>query len=283
MNLSQLINSKKIIFPLIPITLIYYYLKRKLDFNYFNDKNIIITGASSGIGKSISEILLKHTSCELHLLARSFENSKEGNVNKYKCDCSDYESLKKIIDGIEYCDLVIHCAGTGDWKYLQEMKIDEIQSCLNAPLISAINLTHLTLPKMLNSNDGQFVFVQSPVILQPWRSCTAYSISRWGMRGLSESLRADLYNTNISITEVILGRTNSNYFISNENADARFPKIGNIINRISPEEAAMAVLNSTEKQKKYTYYPTMLRAVVYLQYFFPDIVKYLTYKTSWHD
>jgi uncharacterized protein len=283
MNVIQQLSSKKIILPLIPITLIYYYLKRKLDFNYFNDKKIIITGASSGIGKSISELLSKHTNCELHLLARSFENSKEGNVNKYKCDCSDYKSLENIVNKMNGIDIIIHSAGTGDWKFFQEMDINEIQNCLNAPLMSAVNLTHLILPGMLKSNKGQIVFIQSPVILQPWRSCTAYSISRWGMRGLSESLRADLYNTNISITEVILGRTNSNYFVSNENADTRFPKIGNIINRISPEEAAIEVLKSAEKQKKYTYYPFMMEIVVHLNYLFPSIVRYLTYKTSWHN
>ena len=80
----------------------------------------------------------------------------------------------------------------------QEMDINEIQGCLNAPLISSLEFNStIYYRKMIKSNEGQMIFVQSPVVLQPRRSCTAYSISRWGMRGLSESLRADLYNTNI--------------------------------------------------------------------------------------
>ena len=273
----------KFIIPLIPILFLYIFYNRNLNFSYFKDKSILITGASSGIGKSISEILNKNSNCELHLFARSFENNKNGKVNKYKCDCSDYLSLKKIINEIDYIDIVINCAGAGDWKFLHEMDINEIQGCLNAPLISSLNLTHLTLPKMIKSNEGQMIFVQSPVVLQPWRSCTAYSVSRWGMRGLTESLRADLYNTNISISEVILGRTESNYFKNNKNADKRFPKIGNIINKITPDEAALCVLKSTQTQKSYTYYPFMLEVVVYINYLFPSIVRYITYKTSWHN
>lgn len=273
----------RFIIPLIPILFLYYFYNRKLDFSYFKNKSILITGASSGIGKSIADILDKNSNCELHLFARSFENSNNGLINKYKCDCSNYKSLKKIIDEIEYIDIIINCAGSGDWKFLQEMDINEIQGCLNAPLISSLNLTHLTLPKMIKSNEGQIVFVQSPVVLQPWRSCTAYSISRWGMRGLSESLRADLYNTNISISEVILGRTKSNYFLNNKNADARFPKIGNIINEITPNEAALCVLKSTQYKKNYTYYPLMMEIVFYINQIFPNIVRYLTYKTSWHN
>ena len=271
------------IIPIIPIVLLYYFYDNKLNLAYFKNKSILITGASSGIGKSIADILEKNVNCELHLFARSFENIKTKKVAKYKCDCSNYQSLKKIIDKIEYIDIVINCAGAGDWKFLQEMDINEIQGCLNAPLISSLNLTHLTLPKMININEGQMIFVQSPVVLQPWRSCTAYSVSRWGMRGLSESLRADLYNTNISISEVILGKTESNYFINNKNADERFPKIGNIINKITPEEAALCVLKSAQTQKSYTYYPFMMEVVVYINQIFPSIVRYLTYRTSWHN
>lgn len=281
MDLLEL--NYKLIIPLIPIVLLYYFYNKKINFGYFKDKSILITGASSGIGKSIADILDKNSNCELHLFARSFENSNTGKVFKYKCDCSDYQLLEKIINEIEYIDIVINCAGAGDWKFLQEMDINEIQGCLNAPLISSLNLTHLTLPKMIKNNEGQMIFVQSPVVLQAWRSCTAYSVSRWGMRGLTESLKADLYNTNISISEVILGRTESNYFKNNKNADKRFPKIGNIINRITPDEAALCVLKSTQTQKSYTYYPFMLEVVVYINYLFPSIVRYLTYKTSWHN
>ena len=134
---------------------------------------------------------------------------------------------------------------------------------------------------MIKQNSGQIVFIQSPVVLQPWGSSTAYSISR-GMKGLSESLRADLFNTNISISEVILGRTESNYFKTNKHADERFPKIGNLISRITPDEAAMAVIKTIKKKKNYEYYPFTMKLVVHLNYWFPSIVRYLTFKTSWY-
>ena len=262
--------------------LLYLFVNDKVNFKYFDHKNIIITGASSGIGASISEILSKKTKANLHLFARSFVSEKLGSINRYKCDCSDYDSVKNILNTIDNIDIVINCAGTGDWKYLHEMEIQEINNCLAAPLISSLNMTHLTLPKMIENNSGQIVFIQSPVILQPWGSCTAYSVSRWGMRGLSESLRADLYNTNISISEIILGRTESNYFNTNKNADSRFPKIGNLITKITPEEAANAVIKTIYQKKEYEYYPLTMKLVVYMNIMFPSIVRYLTFITSWN-
>ena len=257
--------------------IIFYNLRNsKIDFSYFDDKNIVITGASSGIGKSIATLLEQHTHANLFLLARSFEN----NDNKYKCDCSNYDMVEKVISQIDSVDIVIHSAGTGDWKYLQEMSNKEIENCLGAPLISSINVTRLSLPKMLNKNLGQIVFIQSPVVIQPWGSCTAYSISRWGMKGLAESLRADLYNTNISVSEIILGRTDSNYFKTNENADKRFPKIGNLIKRITPEEAGMAIIKTIVAKKEYEYYPFTMKLVVNFYNWVPSVVRYLTFKTS---
>ena len=269
--------------PFLILLTLYIWKRNKICFSYFDNKNIIITGASSGIGKSIASILEENTNGKLHLLARSFENSTSENVSKYKCDCSMYEDIENIVSKIDKVDIIIHSAGTGDWKYLQEMDIKEINTCLGAPLMASINLTHLTLPKMIEQNSGQIVFIQSPVVLQPWGSCTAYSISRWGMRGLSESLRADLYNTNVSISEIILGRTESNYFKTNENADERFPKIGKLIIRITPKEAALAVIKTIQKKRNYEYYPFTMKLVVHLNEWFPSIVRYLTFKTSWSN
>ena len=163
------------------------------------------------------------------------------------------------------------------------MTIDEINKCLSAPLNASINVTHLCLPSLLKQNEGQIVFIQSPVCIQPWASCTAYSISRWGMRGLAESLRADLYKSNITVSEIILGKTNSNYFITNKTAEKRFPKIGHLMGTISPVNAALATIWMIQNKKQYYYYPYMMKIVIYLQYFFPQIVRFLTFKTSFYS
>ena len=287
-----MLNWKNILFSWSLGYLYYKYKqfeKKKLLINkdYFNGKNIIISGSSSGIGKSLADILSK-MNCNLYLLARSFENRISDNVYKYKCDCSNYENIFNVVNDIKdncnnQIDLIINCAGSGDWKFFNEMNIEQIDKCLAAPLKSAINLVHTTLPDLIKNNKGQIVFVQSPVIIQPWASCTAYSISRWGMRGLSESLRADLYNTNILISEIILGKTNSNYFITNKSANKRFPKIGNLIGSISPNQAAFAILWAIQNKNQYYYYPFMMKIVIYLQYLFPGIVRFLTFKTSWYS
>ena len=278
-----MLNLEKIIIPFV-LTGFYYYLKKPKNINreFFKNKHILITGSSSGIGLKISE-MLNNLDCHLYLLARSFDNNKILNTNYFKCDCSDYQQVEDIIKNIDNkIDIVIHAAGAGDWKFLDEMSINEVNQCLKAPLQSSINVTHCLLPQFRKNNEGQIVFIQSPVIKQPWSSCTAYSISRWGMKGLAESLRADLSNTNIKVSEIILAKTNSNYFKTNKTALSRFPKIGNLIGEITPAEAAFATIWMIQNKKEYYYYPYMMRIVIYLQYLFPNLIKKLTFLTSFY-
>ena len=102
------------------------------------------------------------------------------------------------------------------------------------------------------------------------------------MKGLAESLRADIFNTNITISEIILAKTNSNYFKTNKTALSRFPKIGHLIGEITPVEAAFATIWMIQNKKEYYYYPYMMRIVIYLQYLFPNLIKKLTFLTSFY-
>ena len=268
-----------------PLMVFYLYYKYNsyFNFNYFDNKTILITGGSSGIGKAIIQLLASKTKSKIITLARSFTDNKKSRIEYYKCDCSKYGDVLRVYNQVnQKVDIIIHCAGAGDWKFLNEMTISEVNNCLNAPLKAAINVTYLFLPNLIKRNIGNITFVQSPVILQPWSSCTMYSVSRFGMRGLSESLRADLFHKKINITEVILGRTSSNYFNTNKTANQRFPWIGKLIREIKPNEAALAILWAIQKGKQYYYYPFMLRIIVYLQYMFPWLVRRLTFLTSFY-
>ena len=73
----------------------------------------------------------------------------------------------------------------------------EIQSCINAPLMSSIWTSRSVLNNISKNDNLQIIFIQSPTVIQPWKSTTAYTISRWGMQGFIEALRTDYYNTKI--------------------------------------------------------------------------------------
>ena len=279
--------------------------------SFFKGKNIIITGASQGIGENLVNKLSNYN-CNLFLLARSFKSKNNINLNnsivcKYKCDCSNYDqveaNIKSIFSQLEKknnnstditdihndiytqnvnaenrnnIDIVIHCAGAGDWKNIQEMEVKETMNCLDAPLLSSMWITRALLSYYKKENKEylsniQNIFIQSPVVIQPWKNCSAYAVSRWGQKGFYESLKMDY---KMSIVEVILGKVDSSYFSNNPNSKDNFPAISKLLPELSLDESSNIIINSIYYNTN-TITPYLLNLLIKLHSFFPNLTRYL--------
>ena len=273
-------QALKILTFTLPIFGIYYIKKRNriMIKNYLKDKKIIITGASQGIGKNLSEELSKYD-CEQFLLARSFKDETKDRINTYKCDCSDVFQVIKIINHIfkKYGspDILVNCAGSGDWKYITEMHPIEITNCINAPLMSSVWTTREVLNN-ISDNELQIIFIQSPVSIQPWKSCTAYAISRWGMHGFAEALRMDYYNKKITVKEIIFGKVNTSYFTNNPNTITRLPLISKFIPTLSLQNTSDTIINSFINKKELIIEPFMIKLLYILHKFLPESIRLIT-------
>lgn len=284
---------KTILLIAFPIFGYYYYLrKHKTKHNltdFFKNKNIIITGASQGIGKQLSIVLSKYN-CKLFLLARGFKTRTDKQTFYYKCDCSKYDDVSLVMKSIaKTCDdsphILINCAGSGDWKFVTEMSSKEIIDCIKAPLLASIFTTKEFLnyinPLLTGKNNFQIIFIQSPASIQPWKSSTIYSASRWGMHGFAEALKADYYGKNLSIKEVILGKVNSNYFINNPTANKRFPLISRFIPETSLEDASNIIVNSLVSDCDTVIHPPIIKIMKYTYQYFPLVIQSLIYKLGY--
>lgn len=279
----QLTQVSKLLAFSLPI-LSFYYIKKRYDYSennirqYFKNKNIIITGSSQGIGKHLSNTLTKYD-CKQFLLARSFSNEKDGNKITYKCDCSDFNEVSLVINDIftNYGkpDILVNCAGSGDWKYITEMNKEEITNCINAPLMSSIWITRKILRHIPHNSDFQAIFIQSPAIIQPWKSSTIYTVSRWGLQGLVEALRADYYKTKIKIKDIIFGKVNSHYFINNPIASTRMPVLSKFIPTLTLNDTSQVIIKSIISNNNQTIQPFIIRLLTYIHYLFPTVIPML--------
>ena len=253
--------------------------ERYIDF--FRGKSIIITGASSGIGKCLQEKLKKYD-VKLFLLARSFTNKKVENRYFYGCDTSNNYDVKNTFSDIfqhtNTADIIIHSAGSGNWKYITEMNKTEIETGIGAPMMSSIWTTKEFLDGWDGIKEKKIIFINSPVVIQPWMSCTIYAASRFGMHGFAESLRMDYYGKNLVVQENILGKVNSSYFQNNKECDNRMPLISKSIPILELEETADYIIDKMIGKREVNIYPKMLGFINFCYYFFPSLVKYFIVK-----
>lgn len=185
------------------------------------DKNIIITGASDGIGKSIALALAKE-GANLVLFGRDQEKLKQvasecgNNVSYYSFDLTDDDSRRKILDevlGKYKIDILINNAGiwqkAGNLETIEESKIYEV---INTNLTSQILLTKQLLPSMINRETAIInVISKSGIIAQKGQS--VYTASKYGMKGFTDVLREDTKDFPIKIGAVYQSGVNTNMFL----------------------------------------------------------------------
>src|SRR5215469_1890751 len=161
----------------------------------------VITGASSGIGADAARhisaagyrvILVSRGEAQLHRVAQSIGS----NAVAEQCDASNGEEVLALAGRIRQKfgipDVIVNCAGAGQWKRIENTSPDEALAMVRAPYLAAFNMSHAFMQDMLARRSGILVHVNSPASIFPWPSSVGYTAARWALRGLHESLCQDL-------------------------------------------------------------------------------------------
>lgn len=180
------------------------------------DKVAVVTGASEGLGKQICLKLAKE-GVNLALLARTksklekvaSESKKLGSkeVQVYACDIRDISQLKrttkKIISDFMRVNILVNNAGIWHKRgQLESISEDLIEDVIRTNLTGLIQFTRLLLPQIRKQKDAAVVNIASRSGVRAAEGQSVYSASKWGVRGFTEVLRADLANTQVRVTAV---------------------------------------------------------------------------------
>lgn len=181
-----------------------------------NQKNIFITGASSGIGKACA-ILASNLGANVILIGRNKErlqetlnNLKEGNHLHYAIDITDYSILEKIIDeSVEKIGKIsgfIHSAGIETTKPLQAMSAPVYEKLFATNIISAFEISkHLSKKKNLDTMGASFVFISSIMALYGKKGIIGYGSSKSALIGGVKAMALELAPKNIRVNCILPG------------------------------------------------------------------------------
>ena len=191
-----------------------------------NVKKIIVTGSSSGIGNSITKELIKK---KIKVIGISRNNNKSLIKSKYfqseKIDLSELKnipiSIEKILDENQDIDGLISCAGVGYFGNLENFSVDQILSSINTNLLSHVILTKYLVPFFKKKNKGKLVYIGSESALDGGKKGSLYSAAKFGLRGFTQSIRAEVASRNITVTLINPGMVKTNFF-NNLDFSARF-------------------------------------------------------------
>jgi short-subunit dehydrogenase len=171
----------------------------------------LLTGAGSGMGAVLADRLLERGD-SLLLLARSTERAHDlraelPDATVVVADLADARAVEAVADQLpDSLDSVVHAAGVVDLGPVAELTTDAWQSQLAVNLLAPAVMTRLCLPA-LRSARGTVVFVNSGAGLVAHPTWSAYAASKFGLRALADSLRAEEQEHGVRVTTVYPGRT----------------------------------------------------------------------------
>jgi 3-hydroxy acid dehydrogenase/malonic semialdehyde reductase len=205
-------------------------------------KTILVSGASSGIGRAITTRLLEQ-GYRVTGLARDFSKfpCHDKHFTAASVDLSDLDSLPARLDELlekePVIDGVVCCAGSGRFGSLEEFSYAQIRSLLDLNLTSQVCLVRALLPGMKQRGTGDIIFMGSEAALAGGRRGALYSAAKFGLRGLTQALRQECAARGVRISIINPGMVKTAFF---DELDFRHGDAAD--NYILPEDVASAVL-----------------------------------------
>jgi short-subunit dehydrogenase len=211
-----------------------------------NANTIVVTGASSGIGRATASLLLSR-GYRVIGIARDFSKCSfdSTGLTTIELDLSRLDELpfhlEDLLRNHPSITGLVCCAGTGRFGSLEEFSFDQIRELIDLNLTSQVYVARAVLPVMKRRQTGAIILMGSEAALAGGKRGAVYSASKFGLRGLAQSLRQECASSGIRVSLINPGMVKTGFF---DNLDFRPGDADN--NYILPEDVAAVVLGVIE-------------------------------------
>jgi 3-dehydrosphinganine reductase len=232
----------------------------------FENKLVLITGGSEGIGLALAKqfsslganvwILSRHqekldTALDLIRSERVRESQEFGSV---AADVSDYEQLSQsLISFLEDTgtpDCLINCAGYSYPETFLNIPLEAFHRQMDVNLFGTVNTIHILLPSMIARKSGYIVNMSSVGGYGSFYGFTAYSASKFAVRGFSDALRSELKMEGIQVSVVFPPDTDTPGLKKENEIKPEITKeVSGTAKVASPESVAREIIHGIQRER----------------------------------
>jgi short-subunit dehydrogenase len=243
--------------------------------SYWTNKVILITGASSGIGRELAVELARRGGI-IGLAARRLDLLEEisreieangGKSRVLQVDVNDAPAVRAIADQLRsefgHIDVLVANAGMGTASHAVTMQPEQVAKVINVNVLGAVNSVAAVLPEMAERNQGQLVAMSSLSAYRGLPKSAAYCASKAALSAFFECVRVDLRNSNVKVTIIHPG------FIRTPLTAGREKKMPYLMD---VDVAVKKIVTAMERQKVSYAFPWQLASVVRLGMIMPNFM-----------
>jgi len=253
------------------------------------DKVIVITGASSGIGKQVAIDFAKKRVKGIAIVARNEDRLNELALEiQDKCEClvcpcdvSDKSAVvsmaSKVLEKFGNVDVLVNNAGYGILGKVELQSVEEMEAVTATNYLGTIYCTKAFLSSMLARKNGHIVNVASLAASFGIPGLAAYCGSKFAVLGFSESLSHELRGTGVGITVVSPVSVRTNFF---DHPSFNKKNMGwNMRYSLDATTVSKAVLKASTSHRFEIVVPFFMRGAVWLKYTIPYVINPIVAKS----
>ncbi|MBR3426622.1 MAG: SDR family NAD(P)-dependent oxidoreductase [Bacteroidales bacterium] len=184
-----------------------------------NEKVILITGASSGIGFDAAQTLAQQGYCVFAAARRTelMEPLKAYGVHVIKMDVTDEKSMKDgvetLIQAMGHIDVLINNAGYGYFGAIENVPMEEARRQLEVNVFGLARLTQLVLPYMRQQKSGRIINTSSIAGKMVFYMGGWYNITKYSVEAFSDALRMEMKPYGIDVIKIEPGAIKTDWGI----------------------------------------------------------------------
>lgn len=243
---------------------------------------IIITGASSGIGKALAYEFAKHN-CKIVLAGRNSDKlfevatalENKTQITSIVADVSIEQDCKKLIDEtikkFGQIDILINNAGISMRALFEDLDLNVLKKLMDTNFWGTVYCTKYALPNLLKTK-GSVIGISSIAGKKGLPGRIGYSASKFAMEGFLESLRIENLKKGLQVLIVCPGFTASNIrnVALNKDGNQQGESPRDEKKMMTAEEVARKIVVAIEKRKRDLVLTSQGKATIFLNKFFPS-------------
>lgn len=249
-------------------------------------KTVVITGASSGIGRATA-LEMARRGANVVLAARRVDRLEEVaaacralgvTALSVATDVTKPEDCRRLVDAVSRVDVLVNNAGFALFASIAEADADGLREMMDTNYFGTVHCTQAVLPQMLARREGTIVNVASITGLMGYARMGGYCATKFALVGFTEALRDEVIGSGVKVALVCPGTTDTEFFVKADKG--KMPGASRLMPAVPAERVARAVCDAAEDGRYRRILPLLGATYIRMKEVFPRFAHALFRRTS---